>query len=203
MARYLGPKHKLSRRLGKCIWGKPNSPAVRRPFPAGQHGENARRKMSVYGTQLLEKQKLRMYYGAIMERQMRKIFDKARRMGGNTGTNLMVLLESRLDCVVWRLGFAATIFAARQFISHCHIQVDGEKVNIPSFVVKPGMTISIRPKSRKIPMIAEGAEHPPVAIPEHLERAAKSFEGKMIATPTAQTIPFQVDTNSIIGFYSR
>lgn len=203
MARYLGPKHKLSRRIGKCVWGKPNSPASKRPYPSGQHGANLRRKMSVYGTQLLEKQKIRMYYGAIMEKQMRRIFDKARRMGGNTGTNLMMLLESRLDCVVWRLGFAPTIFAARQLVNHCHVTVDGGKVNIPSFQVKPGMVVAIREKSRKIPMVAEGAEHPPVQIPEYLERAVKAFEGKMVATPNAATIPFQADTNSIIGFYSR
>ncbi len=203
MARYLGPKHKLSRRIGKCIWGRSDSPAQKRPYPAGQHGENARRKMSVYGTQLLEKQKLRMHYGGIMERQMRKTFDRARRMGGNTGTNLMMLLESRLDCVVWRLGFAPTIFAARQLVSHCHMLVDGQKVNIPSFQVKPGMLIAVREKSRKIPMIEEGAEYPPAQIPEYLDRPAKSFEGRMTATPNAATIPYQVDTNSIIGFYSR
>ena len=203
MARYVGPKHKLSRRIGKCVWGRPNSPALRRPFPAGQHGENIRRKMSVYGTQLLEKQKLRMYYGGIMERQMRRIFAEAKRMEGNTGSNLMQLLESRLDCVVWRLGFAPTIFAARQLVTHCHVLVNGAKVNVPSYHVKPGMAIAIREKSRKIPMIEEGAEHPPYQIPEYLDRPAKSFEGKMVATPNAATIPFQVDTNSIIGFYSR
>ena len=203
MARYVGPKHKLSRRIGKCVWGRPNSPALRRPFPAGQHGENIRRKMSVYGTQLLEKQKLRMYYGGIMERQMRRIFAEAKRMEGNTGSNLMQLLESRLDCVVWRLGFAPTIFAARQLVTHCHVLVNGAKVNVPSYHVKPGMAIAIREKSRKIPMIEEGAEHPPYQIPEYLDRPAKSFEGKTVATPNAATIPFQVDTNSIIGFYSR
>ena len=203
MARYVGPKHKLSRRIGKCVWGRPNSPALRRPFPAGQHGENIRRKMSVYGTQLLEKQKLRMYYGGIMERQMRRIFAEAKRMEGNTGSNLMQLLESRLDCVVWRLGFAPTIFAARQLVTHCHVLVNGAKVNVPSYHVKPGMAIAISEKSRKIPMVVEGAEHPPIQIPDYLERAAKSFEGKMVALPGPESIPFQVDTNSIIGFYSR
>lgn len=203
MAKYRGPKHKLSRRVGKCIWGRPNSPAEKRPYPPGQHGKNMRRKLSVYGIQLLEKQKLRMYYGGIMERQMRRIFDKARRLGGNTGVNLLMLLESRLDTVVWRLGFAPTIFAARQLVNHCHITVDGQKVNIPSFIVKPGMVIGIRQRSRKVPMIADGVENPPFELPEYLERAAKSFEGKMIAAPNAATIPVQFDTTSIIGFYSR
>ncbi len=162
-----------------------------------------RRKLSVYGIQLLEKQKLRMYYGGIMERQMRRVFDKARRLGGNTGVNLLMLLESRLDTVVWRFGFAPTIFAARQLVSHCHITVDGQKVNIPSFVVKPGMAIGIRQRSRKVPMIADGVENPPFELPEYLQREAKSFEGKMIASPNAATIPVQFDTTSIIGFYSR
>lgn len=144
-----------------------------------------------------------MYYGGIMERQMRRIFDKARNLGGNTGTNLLMLLESRLDTVVWRLGFAPTIFSARQMVNHCHILVDGKKVNIPSFEVKPGMVISIRPRSRKIPIIANGVDNPPFELPEYLEREAKSFEGKMIAAPNAATIRVEFDTLSIIGFYSR
>lgn len=203
MAKYRGPKHKLSRRVGKCIWGRADSPAEKRPYPPGQHGKTLRRKLSVYGIQLLEKQKLRMYYGGIMERQMRRIFDQARRLGGNTGTNLLMLLESRLDTVIWRLGFAPTIFAARQMVNHCHVLVDGKKVNIPSFLVKPGMVISIRPRSRKIPIIADGAENPPMELPEYLEREAKSFEGKMIGTPNIANFPVQFDTTSIIGFYSR
>ena len=203
MARYLGPKHKLSRRIGSCIWGNAKSPAAKRPFPPGQHGQNLRRKMSVYGVQLLAKQKMRMYYGGIMEKQMRRIFAKAQNMGGNTGTNLLMLLESRLDTAIWRLGFAPTIFAARQLVSHCHILVDGKKCNVPSATLKPGATISIRERSRKIPMIAEGSEHPPRELPEYYAREAKSFEGKMVATPNAETSPVEMDTLSIIGFYSR
>ncbi|MFA7692302.1 MAG: 30S ribosomal protein S4 [Candidatus Hydrogenedentes bacterium] len=203
MAKYCGPKHRLSRRVGKCIWGRPGSPAEKRPYPPGQHGKTLRRKLSVYGIQLLEKQKVRMYYGGIMERQMRRIFAQAKRLDGNTGTNLMILLESRLDTVVWRLGYAPTIFSARQMVNHCHILVDGEKVNIPSFLVKPGMTISIRERSRKIPMIQNGVENPPHELPEYLEREAKSYEGKMISTPNINNFPVEFDTTSIIGFYSR
>ncbi len=161
-----------------------------------------RRKMSVYGQQLLEKQKIRTHYG-LMEKQMRRTFEKAQRMGGVTGTNLLMLLESRLDSVVYRLGFARTIHAARQLVSHCHVLVDGKKTNIPSFQVKPGMTISIRERSRKIPMIAEGAENPPAAIPEYLEREPGSFEGRMVAVPNLETIPFKTETAGVIGFYSR
>lgn len=202
MAKYLGPKHKLCRRLGSCIWGDPTCPSIRRPFGAGQHGQNIRRKMSVYGSQLQDKQKIRMHYG-LLERQMRKTFKEAQRMGGVTGTNLLLLLESRLDCVVYRLGFAATIAAARQLVNHGHILVDGKKADIPSLRVMPGMTISIRERSRKIPMIAELTEHPPAVMPEYLQREAKSFEGRMTALPNAETIPFKADTAGVIGFYSR
>jgi len=161
-----------------------------------------RRKMSVYGEQLLEKQKIRTHYG-LLEKQMRKTFKKAQRMGGVTGSNLLMLLESRLDCVAWRLGFAPTVHSARQLVGHGHVLVNGKKVDIPSFRVKPGMTVSIRERSRKIPTVAEGAEHPPVALPEYLERETRSFEGKMSSTPNTETIPFKADTLSVIGFYSR
>jgi len=202
MARYLGPKHKLCRRLGSCIWGSAKCPSIRRPFAPGQHGQNIRRKLSVYGQQLLEKQKIRTHYG-LLERQMRKTFTEAQRMGGVTGTNLLMLLESRLDSVVFRLGFAPTIWSARQLVNHGHILVDGSKVDIPSFRVKPGMVVGVRERSKKLPMIAEGVEHPPAVMPEYLNRAPRSFEGKMTALPNAETLPFKADTAGVIGFYSR
>ncbi len=161
-----------------------------------------RRKLSVYAQQLLDKQKIRTHYG-LMERQMRRTFAKAQRMGGVTGTNLLMLLESRLDCVVHRLGFARTIAAARQLVVHGHIRVDGKKVDKPAFTLKQGMTVSIRERSRKIGSIAEGAENPYAQLPEYLERAPQSFEGQMTATPNLETIPFQADTAGVIGFYSR
>jgi small subunit ribosomal protein S4 len=182
MGRYLGPKHKLCRRLGNCIWGDAKCPSQKRPFGPGQHGPTLRRKMSVYGQQLLDKQKIRTHYG-LMEKQMRRTYEKAQRMGGVTGTNLLLLLESRLDSVIYRLGFARTMRAARQIVTHGHILVNGEKCNMPSLQVKPGMTITVKEKSRKMPMIAQGAESAPAVMPEYLERAPGSFEGKMTATP--------------------
>ena len=161
-----------------------------------------RRKMSVYGQQLLEKQKIRTHYG-LLERQMRKVFKEAQRMGGVTGTNLLMLLESRLDCVVHRLGFAPTISAARQLVGHGHILINGKKLDRPSYRVLPGMAISIRERSKKVPIIHEGVEHPPAALPEFLERERKSYEGKMVATPNLETIPFEAETAGVIGFYSR
>jgi small subunit ribosomal protein S4 len=202
MGKILGPKHKLCRRLGSCIWGSAKCPSGKRPYAPGQHGQNMRRKMSVYGVQLLEKQKIRTHYG-LMERQMRKTFKEAQRMGGVTGTNLLMLLECRLDCICYRLGYAPTIAGARQLVNHGHILIDGKKVDIPSFRVKPGMTIGIRERSKKVPIIAEGVEHPPMALPEYLDRPAKSFEGRMSALPNAETLPFQPETAGVIGFYSR
>lgn len=202
MSKYLGAKHKLCRRLGSCIWGDTKCPSVNRPFPPGQHGPTARRKMTVYGQQLLDKQKIRTHYG-LLERQMRKTFANAQRMGGVTGTNLLMLLETRLDCIVYRLGFARTIPAARQLVVHAHILVDGKKVDRPSFRVKPGMKVSVREKSRKIPMILEGVAHISAVMPEYLEREADAFEGRMTATPNQETIPFKAETAGVIGFYSR
>lgn len=202
MARYIGPRHKLCRTLGSCIWGSPKCPSAKRPYPPGQHGPNLRRKLTVYGQQLLEKQKIQKHYG-ILERQMRRTFEKAQRMGGVTGANLLMLLESRLDTIIYRLGYANTIFAARQLVSHGHVLVDGKTCNIPSFQVRPGMTVSIREKSRKIPMVEQGAENPPAMIPEYLERAPRSFEARMVSQPTLETIPFKADTAGVIGFYSR
>lgn len=151
---------------------------------------------------MLEKQKIRLHYG-LLERQMRRTFARAQRMGGVTGSNLLMLLESRLDCVVYRLGFAPTIPAARQLVAHGHILVDGKKVDRPSFRVMPGMTVSVAEKGRNIPMVAHGAESAPRHIPEYLERAPKSFEGKMGSLPTLETIPFAADVQAVIGFYSR
>jgi small subunit ribosomal protein S4 len=158
--------------------------------------------MSVFGQQLLEKQRIRTHYG-LLEKQMRKTFAEAQRMGGVTGTNLLMLLECRLDSVVHRLGYAPSFAAARQLVSHGHVQVDGKRVDIASYQVKPGMVVSIKEKSRKVPIIASGADMPPAPIPEYLERAEKSFEGKMIATPNSETIPFKAETAGVIGFYSR
>jgi len=202
MARQTGAKHKLCRRLGECIWGKPNCPSNKRPFPTGQHGQNQRKKKSVYGMQLLQKQRLRTHYG-LLERQMEKTFAEAKRMGGVTDANLMMLLESRLDAVTYRLGFGNSMPAARQLVSHGHIQVDGEIVDRPSFRVRPGQTVSVAEKSRKIPMIANGVDMPGARIPDYLDRAQGAFEAKMTSLPNLETIPFQADTQAVIGFYSR
>jgi small subunit ribosomal protein S4 len=156
----------------------------------------------VYGQQLQEKQKIQRHYG-LLERQMRITFQKARRMGGVTGTNLLMLLESRLDSVVYRLGFAPTMAGARQLAVHGHIIVNNKKVDRPSFQVKQGMTVAVRERSRTVPTIADGAANLPSNMPTYLERVANSFEGRMVAMPNLETIPFHADTAGVIGFYSR
>jgi small subunit ribosomal protein S4 len=202
MARKLGPKHRLCRRLSKCIWDSPRCPSVKRGFAPGQHGDNQRKKLSVYGRQLQEKQKIRTHYG-LLEKQMRKTFKEAQRMGGVTGSNLLMLLESRLDCVIYRMGWANSIAGARQLVNHGHVLVNGKKVTIPSCRVMPQAAVAIAEKSRKIPMIANGAQASHHPIPEFLDRAPDSFEGRMSATPNPETIPFRADMLAIIGFYSR
>ncbi|TXK92160.1 30S ribosomal protein S4, partial [Parageobacillus sp. SY1] len=156
MARYTGPTWKISRRLGISLSGT-GKELQKRPYPPGQHGPSQRRKLSEYGLQLQEKQKLRHMYG-VNERQFRKTFEEAGKMPGKHGENFMILLESRLDNLVYRLGFARTRRQARQLVTHGHILVDGNRVNIPSYRVKPGQTISVREKSRNLQVIKEALE---------------------------------------------
>ena len=156
MARYTGPSWKLSRRLGISLSGT-GKELEKRPYAPGPHGPNQRKKLSEYGLQLQEKQKLRHMYG-VTERQFRNLFDKAGKLAGIHGENFMVLLESRLDNVVYRLGLARTRRAARQLVNHGHILVDGSRVDIPSYRVTPGQTISLREKSRNLDVVKEAIE---------------------------------------------
>ena len=153
-----GSKYKINRRLGVNLWGRSKSPLNRnRDYGPGQHGQR-RKKPSDFGTQLMAKQKLKGYYGNIGERQFRRIYEEARRRKGDTGDNLVALLERRLDCVVYRLKFAPTPFAARQFVNHGHIRVNGRRVNIPSFLVKDGDAIEVRERSKQMAVILEIGE---------------------------------------------
>ncbi|HDY75847.1 MAG TPA: 30S ribosomal protein S4, partial [Candidatus Marinimicrobia bacterium] len=156
MAKIKTPKGKLVRKFGENIFGNPKFDKLlnRKPYAAGQHGQSRRRRLSNYGVQLKEKQKIKIMYG-ILERQFRNYFEKADKMVGETGTNLMQMLESRLDNVVYRLGFASTRSAARQLVNHAHVMVNNHKVNIPSYIVKPGDVIQIRSRSKKMDVIVE------------------------------------------------
>lgn len=207
MARYLGPKLKLSRREG----GDLNLKSVRRPFEdkvkdantkPGQHGKVSGTRMSDYGNQLREKQKVKRIYG-LLERQFRRYFKNAEAMRGNTGTNLLLLLESRLDNVVYRMGFASTRAEARQLVSHGAIAVNGNRVNIPSASVKPGDVVSIREKARKQARIAEALELAAGSMPSWVAVDAKKFEGIFKNLPERQEFDPDVNEQLVVELYSR
>lgn len=198
MARYTGPRHKLARRLGISLDGTGKD--IKRNFPPGQHG-HARRKMSEYALQLTEKQKLRHMFG-MMEKQFRRTFDDAGRMQGVHGENFMKLLESRLDNLVYRLGFATTRPAARQLTTHGHITVNGKKVNIPSYRVKPGDVIGLREKSRNLTIVKEALEAR-VFLPNFLSFDEAKLEGTFTRLPDREEMPAEINEKLIVEFYSR
>jgi len=206
LARYTGPKHRLCRRIGNCLWDDPKCPSKKKPYAPGMKGAGGggRRggKMSNYARHLLEKQKLRMTYG-LLERQFRNTFARAQKLQGVTGDNFLQMLERRLDSLVYRMGFAPSIFAARQLVCHGHFLVDGKKVDIPSFIVRPGQTVSVREKSRQVPVFQESIERRNRTIPDYLQVNIEGLEGKLLVTPRAEDIPVKVDTNLIVEFYSR
>jgi len=208
MGRYTGPKWRIARRLGVNIYvgeektQKGKSVLDRRPYAPGQHGRS-RRKISYYGRQLMEKQKVKYYYG-VRERQFRRFYEMAERMRGQTGENLLKLLESRLDNVVYRLGFGKSHRHARQLVVHGHILVNGKKVDRPSYLVKPGDVIEVKEKSRDIPQIKEGMELAQRrGIPSWLELDAENFKGVVKAEPTREEIEIPIEEHLIVELYSK
>ncbi|MEH7096593.1 30S ribosomal protein S4 [Neobacillus vireti] len=200
MARYTGPSWKLSRRLGISLSGT-GKELEKRPYAPGQHGPNQRKKLSEYGLQLQEKQKLRHMYG-VNERQFRTLFEKAGKLSGIHGENFMVLLESRLDNVVYRLGLARTRRAARQLVNHGHILVNGSRVDIPSYRVTAGQTISVREKSRNLDVIKEAIEVNNF-VPDFLTFDADKLEGTFTRLPERSELPAEINEALIVEFYSR
>jgi small subunit ribosomal protein S4 len=200
MARYTGSSWKISRRLGISLSGT-GKELEKRPYAPGQHGPNQRKKLSEYGLQLQEKQKLRHMYG-VTERQFRNLFDKAGKLGGVHGENFMVLLESRLDNVVYRLGLARTRRAARQLVNHGHIMVDGARVDIPSYRLKAGQTISLREKSRNLDVVKEAVEVNNF-VPDFLTFDADKLEGTFTRLPERSELPAEINEALIVEFYSR
>ncbi|TLS39091.1 30S ribosomal protein S4 [Pseudalkalibacillus caeni] len=200
MARYTGPSWKISRRLGISLSGT-GKELEKRPYAPGQHGPNQRRKLSEYGLQLQEKQKLRHMYG-INERQFRRIFDDAGRMAGVHGENFMILLESRLDNLVYRLGLARTRRQARQLVNHGHVTVDGKRVDIASYRVAPGQVIGLREKSRNLDIVKEAIEVNNF-VPEYVEFNAEALEGKYTRLPERSELPAEITEALIVEFYSR
>jgi len=197
-------KHKLDRRMGANIWGRAKSPFNKRQSGPGMHGER-RSKPTDYGTQLFAKQKLKGYYGSIGEKQFRRYFKEANRLKGDTGQNLIGLLERRLDAVIYRSLFVPTVFAARQVVNHKHIQVNGKVVNIPSYQVKEGDVIEVVETSRKMPMIIDAAATPEREVPEYIQVDPKAFKATFLRIPTLSDVPYavQMEPNLVVEFYSR
>ena len=201
MSRYTGPSWKVSRRLGISLSGT-GKELARRPYAPGQHGQNNRRKLSEYGLQLREKQKLRMTYG-VSERQFANLFKKAGKIReGKHGDNFMILLERRLDNVVYRLGLATTRRQARQLVNHGHITVDGKRVDIPSYEVSVGQVISVREKSKNLDII-KNAVDAVVARPSYVEFDADKLEGKLVRIPAREDMNADIDESLVVEFYNN
>ncbi|XDZ64656.1 30S ribosomal protein S4 [Alphaproteobacteria bacterium LSUCC0684] len=197
-------KHKIDRRLGVNLWGRAKSPVNAREYGPGQHGQR-RRKPTDFGVQLMAKQKLKGYYGNIGEKQFKKYYQEAVRRRGDTGQNLIGILECRLDALVYRMKFAPTVFAARQLVNHGHVLVNGRRCNIPSAMMKVGDVIQLKEKSRTIPAVMEGAASAERDIPEYLTVDEGSFKGSMNRVPELADVPYpvQMEPNLVVEFYSR
>jgi len=205
MTKRVSAKHKIDRRLGENIWGRPKSPIIKRESRPGQHGERRVGKISDFGQQLRAKQKLKGYYGNITERQFRRIYEAATRMKGSTSELMIGLLERRLDAVVYRAKFVPTPFAARQFISHGHVLVNGRRVNIASYRCKVGDVIEVRERARQIPMVLEAIKSPERDVPDYIEVDHNKMTAKLVRVPALADVPYPVimEPNLVVEFYSR
>lgn len=205
MTKRLQSKYKINRRFGVNLWGRPKSSLNKREYRPGQHGQRRGRKPSDYGTQLAAKQKLKGYYGNISERQFRRYYQEAARRRGDTSEHLVGILERRLDAVVYRMKFVPTVFAARQFVSHGHVKVNGKRVNIPSYLVKEGDVIEVKEKSRAMAMVLEAAESGERDVPDYVEVDFNKMTGKFTRVPKLTDIPYpiQMEPNLVVEYYSR
>lgn len=205
MSKRTTTKYKISRRIGESLWGRAKDPVNRRSYGPGQHGQARKRKLSDFGSQLLAKQKLKGYYGNLTEKQFRKIYKEAVRIKGDTSENLVGLLERRLDAVIYRMGIVPTPFAARQFVNHGHILVNGKKVKIPSYMVKEGDVVELKAASRQIPMVLEAIQNPERDVPDYIQMDVANFKATYLRQPKFQDIPYpvQMEPNLVIEFYSR
>ena len=205
MTKRINAKHKVDRRLKVNLWGRPKSPFNTRAYPPGQHGQNKRGKPTDYGIQLNAKQKLKGYYGNINERQFRNIYRQALTKRGDTIENLIGLLESRLDTVIYRAKFTPTVFAARQLINHGHIRVNKKKVNISSYLVKDTDVIEVREKSKTLPVIDGSLSSKERDVPEYIQTDDKNKSVKLIRVPKFAEVPYPVimEPNLVIEYYSR
>ncbi len=198
-------KYKLDRRMGQNIWGRPKSPVNRREYGPGQHGQRRKGKLSDYGVQLRAKQKLKGYYANISERQFRGIYEEAIRLKGDSGANLIGLLERRLDAVVYRAKFVPTVFAARQFINHGHIKVNGRRVNVSSYRLKAGDVVEVKEKSRQLPLVLEAGQLSERDVPDYVEADHAKMTAKLVRIPAPGDVPYptQMEPHLVVEYYSR
>ena len=205
MTKRIRAKHKIDRRLGENIWGRSKSPLNKRNSRPGQHGERRAGKLSDYGQQLRAKQKLKGYYGSVTERQFNRVYAEAARLKGSTSEHLIGLLERRLDAVVYRAKFVPTVFAARQFVSHGHISVNGRRVTIPSYRCKVGDLVEVKEASRQLAMVLEGIKSPERDVPDYIEADHNKMTAKLARVPALADVPYQVqmEPQLVVEFYSR
>jgi small subunit ribosomal protein S4 len=198
-------KYKIDRRMGQNIWGRPKSPVNRREYGPGQHGQRRKGKLSDFGTQLKAKQKLKGYYGNISEKQFRKYYAEAIRLRGDSSAHLIGLLERRLDAVIYRAKFVPTVFAARQFINHGHIRVNGKRVNIASYLVGVGDVIEVKEASKQAVTVLESVQLPERDVPDYFEVDHAKMTAKLTRVPLPSEVPYPVhmEPNLVIEFYSR
>ncbi len=205
MSKRSSVKHKLDRRMGENIWGRPKSPVNRREYGPGQHGQRRKGKLSDFGVQLRAKQKLKGYYANISEKQFRNIYAEASRMRGDTGAHLIGLLERRLDAMVYRSKFVPTVFAARQFVSHGHVKVNGKRVTVPSMRLKVGDVVEVRDKSRELALVLEAKTSTERDLPDYIEVDHNKMTAKLSRIPVLTDVPYpvQMEPNLVVEFYSR
>jgi len=198
-------KYKIDRRMGENIWGRPKSPVNRREYGPGQHGQRRKGKLSDFGLQLRAKQKLKGHYGDLTEKQFRRIFGEAERVKGDTGENLIGLLERRLDTVVYRAKFVATMFAARQFVNHGHVTVNGKRVNIPSYRDKEGDVVEVRDRSKQIAVLIEATQLAERDVPDYIDADHSKMKATFVRTPALGDVPFavQMEPNLVIEYYAQ
>jgi small subunit ribosomal protein S4 len=205
MTKRMESKYKIDRRMGENIWGRPKSPVNRREYGPGQHGQRRKGKLSDYGVQLKAKQKLRGYYGNISERQFRGIYQVARKQKGDTGAHMIGLLERRLDAVIYRAKFVPTVHAARQFVSHGHIKVNGKRVTIPSYRVKVGDVVEVKDKSKELALVLEAQALAERDVPDYIEVDGAKMTAKMTRVPLLTDVPYpvQMEPHLVVEYYSR
>lgn len=205
MTKRANAKYKIDRRMGENIWGRPKSPVNKREYGPGQHGQRRKGKMSDFGTQLKAKQKLKGYYANLSERQFHKVYDEAVRMTGDSSENLIGLLERRLDMVVYRAKFVPTIFAARQFVSHGHVKVNGKRVTIASIRLRAGDTIELTDKAKGLATVLEAVQLAERDTPDYIEVDHKGMTARMVRIPALSDVPYpvQMQPNLVVEYYSR